>query len=199
MVDEAKLFGLVLSGGRSQRYGTDKAAIKIDGQSLLERAVRMLRHEVDAVFVSVRADQTDDELRRSYALLIDEQPGWGPAGGILAAHDHDPSAAWLVLAVDLPFLDPDTLSALTKARQPGQGATACRSPVDGAPEPLCAIWEPATLRSFRQQAMNTGQLSPREMLLAADTCLLDVENAQALVNVNSPADWDGMKPDDHQG
>ena len=57
------LRGLVLAGGTSRRMGRDKAAIVIDGQTLLQRAVSLLSHHVSDVFVSVRPDQQDDPAR----------------------------------------------------------------------------------------------------------------------------------------
>ena len=37
-----KITGLVLAGGRSSRMGTNKALLEINGETLLNRAVRLL-------------------------------------------------------------------------------------------------------------------------------------------------------------
>ena len=37
------VIGVVLAGGRSSRFGRDKALLKIDGQTLLQRTVAMLK------------------------------------------------------------------------------------------------------------------------------------------------------------
>ncbi|MFM1886800.1 MAG: hypothetical protein RL026_1957 [Pseudomonadota bacterium] len=183
--------GLVLSGGRSTRMGEDKAALAYAGESQLDRAVRLLRAQLDDVQVSVRADQIGDPLRARYPQVVDGAGGTqakGPAAGILAAMATDPSAAWLVLACDLPFLDDTTLAALLAGRDPARLATAFRSTHDGLPEPLCAIWEPQAFAPFAAFVAG-GRDCPRKFLINSDTLLLTQPHPQALDNVNTPDEF----------
>lgn len=192
------LRGLVLAGGRSQRMGRDKAAILIDDTTLLERTVALLDGCVASVSVSVRADQADDQLRRLYPLLLDTGVGLGPANGLRVAHQDDPAAAWLVLACDMPELDRQVIAALVAARDPARAATSWRSPVDGLPEPLCAIWEPATLARLASLVAAAGHpVSPRALLAASDTLLLDAPWPAALLNLNTPAELDRYRKNRH--
>jgi molybdopterin-guanine dinucleotide biosynthesis protein A len=145
MTTSPPLYGLVLAGGRSTRMQRDKATLKFhDGRTQLEWAVRLLTPHVVRVFVSVRPDQTSDPARSQFAQIVDRQQNLGPIAGIAAAQAEHPSCAWLVVACDLPFLDETTLAHLTAARRPERQATAYRSSHDGLPEPLCAIYEPAS-------------------------------------------------------
>lgn len=192
------LRGLVLAGGRSQRMGHDKAAIFIDDATLLERTVALLDGCVASVSVSVRADQADDQLRRQYPLLLDTGVDLGPANGLRAAHLGDPAAAWLVLACDMPGLDRQAISALVAARDPVRAATSWRSPVDGLPEPLCAIWEPATLARLASLVAAAGRpVSPRAVLAESDTLLLDAPWPAVLLNLNTPAELDRYRKEKH--
>jgi molybdopterin-guanine dinucleotide biosynthesis protein A len=192
------LRGLVLAGGRSQRMGQDKAAILIDDTTLLERTVTLLDGCVASVSVSVRSDQADDRLRRQYPLLLDTGVGLGPANGLRAAHLSDPAAAWLVLACDMPGLDRQAITALLVARDPARAATAWRSPVTGLPEPLCAIWEPATLARLASLAAAAGRpVSPRALLAESDTLLLDAPWPAVLLNLNTPAELERYRKEKH--
>ncbi len=184
----APLYGLVLAGGRSRRMQRDKAALEYHGLSQLERTMALLQGRVEHAFVSVRAEQRDDPLRTRYELIVDAPQDLGPIGGILAAQAVHPHAAWLVLACDLPFLDARTLEQLIAARAPGRTATAYRSSHDGLPEPLCAIYEPAS-HSELAAAAAAGRLCPRKFLLGADTKLLDQPQPGALENVNTPEEF----------
>ncbi len=184
----APLYGLLLAGGRSRRMQRDKAALEYHGQSQLERTMALLEDRVERAFVSVRAEQRDDPLRRRYELIMDAPQDLGPVGGILAAQAAHPHAAWLVLACDLPFLDARTLGHLIASREPGRTATAYRSSHDGLPEPLCAIYEPAS-HSPLAAAAAAGRLCPRKFLLGADTALLDQPEPGALENVNTPQEF----------
>jgi molybdopterin-guanine dinucleotide biosynthesis protein A len=192
------LHGLVLAGGRSARMGRDKAGIFIDSASLLERTVALLDGHVASVSVSVRADQADDQLRKQFPLLLDTGTGLGPANGLRAAHLSDPAAAWLVLACDMPGLDRPAIATLIAARDPTRAATSWRSPVTGLPEPLCAIWEPATLARLTSLVAAAGRpVSPRALLAESDTLLLDAPRAALLLNVNTPAELDSYRKERH--
>jgi len=136
----------------------------------------------------VRADQQDEPLRATYPQILDitDLPP-GPAGGIVAAQRAHPGAAWLVVACDLPLLDAATLQHLIARRGPARTATAFRSSRDGLPEPLCAIWEPASSAALAA-ALEAGRHCPRKFLLQSDTLLLDQPRAESLDNVNTPAE-----------
>src|SRR5688572_16436525 len=182
------LYGLVLAGGRSTRMQRDKAAIAYRGVTQLDRVMALVTEHVERAFVSVRAEQRDDPARLRYAQIVDRHEGRGPIEGIAAAQAQYPDAAWLVLACDLPFLDTATLKHLLWARQAGRHATAYRSSHDGLPEPLCAIYEPAS-REPLVAYMASGKFCPRRFLLQADAALLDEPNPRALDNVNTPDEY----------
>ncbi len=192
------LRGLVLAGGRSERMGRDKAGVIIEGGTLLERTVALLDGCVTSVSVSVRVDQAEDQLRARYPLLLDTGIGLGPANGLRSAHLSDPAAAWLVLACDMPGLDREAIEALVAARDPARAATSWRSPVNGRPEPLCAIWEPATLARLASLVAAAGHpVSPRALLAESDTLLLDAPRPAALLNLNTPAELDRYRKERH--
>jgi molybdopterin-guanine dinucleotide biosynthesis protein A len=184
----APLHGLLLTGGRSQRMQRDKASLEYAGQTQLERALALLEPLVARTFVSVRADQLDDPRRAAHACIADVLPGLGPIGGIHAALHAYPEAAWLVLACDLPFLDAATLQQLIAARDPQRLATAFRSSYDGKPEPLCAIYEPAS-RGPIDAWIESGQQCPRGFLAAAEVALLTLRTPRALDNINTADEY----------
>ncbi len=184
----APLYGLVLAGGRSRRMQRDKAALAYHGRSQLEWTIGLLETRVERVYVSVREDQREDPLRARYPQIVDIERDIGPAAGILAAQARHPAAAWLVLACDLPFLDERTLDELIGARAAQRTATAYRSNRDGLPEPLCAIYEPAS-HALLAAAVAAGRSCPRKFLIEQDVELLDQRNAGSLDNINTPDEY----------
>lgn len=187
-MNSAQLHGLLLAGGRSARMQRDKAALAYAGRPQLDRAFELLKPMVARAFVSVRPDQLNDPQRAAYERIVDLHPGIGPLAGIEAAQQAHPQAAWLVLACDLPFLSTATLSFLIAHRAPGRLATAFRSRFDGKPEPLCAIYEPAS-REPLQQWIAAGNNCPRAWLGTADVALLDLPEPAALDNVNTAEEY----------
>ena len=90
-----------------------------------------------------------------------------------------------MVACDLPLLDKTTLEYLVENRNLSQTATTFRSPVNKFPEPLVTIWEPRgypVLLNFLAQ----GYSCPRKALINSPIEMLEVSNAAALRNVNTP-------------
>ena len=185
---DAPVYGLVLAGGRSTRMHADKAALTYQGQTQLERAVALLGALLPRTFVSVRADQADDPLRARFERIVDRRENIGPIAGLLAAQAEHPHAAWLVLACDLPLLDRASLEYLLRARDPARVATAYRSSHDALPEPLCAIYEPASAAALNAH-LAAGKNCPRKFLLSAQVKLIDEPDPRALDNINTPEEY----------
>lgn len=181
----ADVYGLVLAGGVSQRMLHDKALINYHGEPQLLWTYRLLASLLPCVFVSVRAGQCAEPVRRGLPQIVDTREHAGPAAGILAAQALYPQVAWLVVACDLPRLDAATLQQLLRARDPARAATAFISAHDGLPEPLCALWEPCSHASLAAR-VKAGRPCPRKALIECDTLLLQPRTPDALNNINTP-------------
>lgn len=187
MTTSEKVYGLVLAGGRSKRMGQDKALLRVDGETQLSRAVRLLEPLVDRVFVSTRDDQQDEPERNRFDQIVDRYRDLGPLAGILSAMEAYPGVGWLVLACDLPHVEARTIQDLLDNRSSDHPFTAYRSSHDGLPEPLCAFYAAGTLaivKAFADQDI----ICPRKILISSDTHLLDQAKPRSLDNVNTPED-----------
>jgi molybdopterin-guanine dinucleotide biosynthesis protein A len=180
----APLLGLVLAGGASRRMGQDKASLTLRGRTQLEWARELLARHCDQVFVSIRAGQQDDPVRRGQPVIIDAHDGAGPIAGIAAAQAANPDHAWLVLACDLPFVDDACIETLLRHRD-GRPVVAFASTHDGLPEPLCAIYEPGS-RAGVLASIASGRNCPRKFILGTGVALLQQPDPAALENVNTP-------------
>ena len=87
--------GLVLTGGKSTRMGTDKAALEYYGKPQKEYVKSLLEKEGLESFYSVR--NSSDSLDEIHDTFLD----LGPFGGICSAFQKDPNSAWFVLATDV--------------------------------------------------------------------------------------------------
>ena len=181
----SNVYGLVLSGGASRRMQHDKALIDYHGEPQLLWTYRLLSSVLDRVYISVRDDQRDEPVRRELPQIVDTFEDAGPAAGILSAQALYPDVAWLVIACDLPRLNVETLQRLLQARDPKREATAFISSHDGLPEPLCALWEPASHAKLLER-VQAGRSCPRKALIQGDTQLLQPYAANALDNINTP-------------
>lgn len=185
------LSGLVLAGGFSRRMGREKWALTYGGERQIERAIALLRPLVAEVRVSCRPEQRAELAPLGATLVEDAVDAEGPIAGIASALLAEPGRAWLVLACDLPLLDAATLRSLVEGRDPQRPATACVGPA-GAPEPLCAIYEPA-IRSALLSAIRAGRHSPLRVLTEAGAALVEPADLEPLTNVNEPHEYDAAR------
>ncbi|RAK70472.1 NTP transferase domain-containing protein [Hymenobacter edaphi] len=180
------LRGLVLTGGRSQRMQQDKSRLRYHQQEQQEHAAALLAPLCQDVLISCRPDQAP-EVPAGLTALPDQFLDLGPMSGLLTAFRHDPNAAWLVVACDLPFLTEATLQHLVQHRHPGRVATAFQSPDNAFPEPLITIWEPRSYPVLLQ-FLALGYSCPRKVLINSDIELLPAPAPQELRNVNTPTE-----------
>lgn len=188
MTSSAKLYGLVLSGGKSTRMGTDKGLIKYHKVPQREYLYDMLGQVCVDTFISLREEQ-EAELPIRMKTIVDLNEFRGPYNGLLSAHKKYPDAAWFVLACDLPLMDLDALKELISQRDIEKQATAFALKENPLPEPLCAIWEPKALQQSIAYLKNGNGTCPRKYLINHDTKLVFPTNENVLLNANSKEEY----------
>lgn len=188
MTTTAKLYGLVLSGGKSTRMGTDKGLITYHGIPQREYLYGLLSQVCERTFISIREEQ-ESGLGTEMGNIVDLNEFKGPYNGLLSAHKMYPEVAWLVLACDLPLMDVAALKELIAARNPKKEATAFALKENPLPEPLCAIWEPYALRNSIAYLEKGNGTCPRKYLINHDVELVFPKNENILLNANSEEEY----------
>ena len=161
--------------------GSDKSLIDYHGKPQREFLFDLLCSYCSKVFVSCKEGDTVPPHLNPLTDAFDMD---SPLNGILSAFAKDPTSSWLVVAVDMPFLNSDTLKYLLAHRDTNKVATCFRDSEGEKPEPLLTLWEPRAytlLKSFYEE----GNISPRNFLEHNDICLLTVPDKKALLNINS--------------
>jgi len=184
--DIPPLYGLVLAGGRGERIGFEKIALRVSGEFLVRRQIALLNRFAERAFVGIRHDQRGHEAVSDLACVEDAAPSAGPMTGVRSAFRCRPNAAWLVLACDMPLVTDTTLRTLVEARDPRRWATALMAS-DGLFEPVLAIYEPA-IRPLLEQRAADGRYSLRDALADADVRLECVDDDRVLRSINTPED-----------
>ncbi len=141
------LTGFVLAGGASRRMGRAKASLQLDGESMLERQIRVLRSV--ARRVTVVGGQAGYLHELDVPCVPDAVTARGPLGGIYTALLESRTEFSLVLGCDLPFVNRNLLACLMlRAKAEGSDVTVPRSP-DGRLQPLCAVYRQRALYAVR--------------------------------------------------
>ena len=185
---QIKLYGLVLSGGKSTRMGKDKGVIQYHNLPQREHVYNLLSQVCDKTFLSIRKEQ-ESEISEGISTVIDMDEYKGPFNGLLSAHYTCPKVAWLVLACDLPLIDLKAINQLIAARDTKKDATAFATRKSGLPEPLAAIWEPRGLANSIDYLKQATSSCPRKFLINSEIKLVFPKDDIVLMNANSEEDY----------
>lgn len=162
-----RLGAVILTGGTAARMdGVDKAAIELDGATLLERSLGALA-EADEVVVVGEPVPTS----RPVTWTREDPQGGGPAAGILAGIDrfYRPPDLVVVLAVDMPRVTPDTVRRLVAAVADTAYDGAQLVDAQQRTQPLCAVYRRWALERARPaEREHEHGLPVRELLLTLD-------------------------------
>jgi len=177
-------YGLILSGGQSTRMGTDKSLLDYKGKPQREYLFELLSKFCASVFTSCRKDQ---EVPALLNPIVDAYTIQGPVNGILSAFRAHPKTSWLIVAVDMPFIDEAALQLLLDNRDENKMATCFLHMPDKFPEPLFTLWEPSAYPALLKFT-SSGNISPRSFLEQHEVKMITPPDEKILLNINYPKD-----------
>ena len=146
-------------GGSSSRFGSLKELAEYEGETLADRAWRLLE------------EACDEQLAVGPGGLAD--PGTGPVAAIAAGLREATHELAVVVPVDMPLLTPDALRLLAAACREAAVAQAGALP--------CAVTRSAL------PAFETGERRLRTVLDGLDTTRVELDE-RLLANVNTRED-----------
>ncbi len=198
-----KVTGIIVAGGRSSRMGQDKALLEIQGATMLERTAAALEQVTERVIVVTRDGQGYGTI--GLENVPDVYPGMGPLSGIHAGLSASGTEWGIVIACDMPFVQPEVLHvllAVTEKWAELQGTTepalqAVISSVDGRIHPLLAVYHQSVLPSA-EECLRSGRLRLTDWLDKLNVRYAKVEDLpgvsediwhKATFNMNNPQDY----------
>ena len=182
--------GLVLAGGRSVRFGGEKAVATLEGRTLLEWAAERLRTVCGSVAINVRKGTQAEAvaLARGLPTLYDEAgDALGPLAGVkvgLIWAEGQGAGLLAVSPCDAPLLPDDLYLRLLERADGGAAMAETR---DGR-QPLCALW-PVTALPVVRDALAGGAHPPTwQVLEGLGARKVLFERPEAFANVNTRDD-----------
>jgi molybdopterin-guanine dinucleotide biosynthesis protein A len=173
-VADRGLTGVLLVGGASSRFGAPKALARLDGETLAERAWRLLTETCDeTIAVGKRADA----LPLAFPVLDDGSSVRAPIAGVVAGLRAARNDVAVVLPVDVPLLTAASVGAL---------AGACAEAAVPPTGPLPGAYRKSALTTLERR-LASGRLALREALTEFETRVVELDPWE-LANVNTPAD-----------
>jgi len=170
-VAHPRLTGVLLVGGASTRFGSPKALARFRGETLAERAWRVLGETCEErLAVGKRADG----LELPFPLIEDGTETRAALAGIVAGLRAAPTELAVVLPVDMPLVTAALLREL---------ADACEDAAGPRGTPLPAAFRRRALPVLERR-LATGELALYAALDELETTHVDIA-PDRLVNVNT--------------
>lgn len=190
--------GIVLAGGRSERFGRDKLAEEVGGRPLLHHPILRLLEVCDrvAVVIGPQADEPSVPAGAHVAFTRDSTADEGPLRGLAAGLEITDTPWALVAGGDMPDLQPAVLREMMRAARETGGVAVTLSD-RGEAHPLPCVLKTGAAREAVTSVLADGGRSLRELLTAVTTVVIDEPSWTALdperrtlVDVDEPADLD---------
>ena len=186
--------GVILSGGKSTRMGTNKAFLEIKGERLIDRTVRLFKDLFDEVIVV-----TNDPL--SYlgldvTIVSDIIKDKGSLGGIYSGLFYASSIHAFIAACDMPYLNKKYIGYMIKQIAQNDIVVPEKS---GWMEPLHAIYSknclpPIKNLLMRNELKTTGFYKGLKVLIIPEETTKEFDPLnQMFVNVNTQEELELVK------
>ena len=178
--------GLVLAGGRSLRFGSNKALARYEGVSMLERSAKLLRSLDLEPVISLR-DGSDYPRMPGTFCVYDRYPDQGPMGGLYSAMSVFAGDDFLVLTCDMPAMEQAVLSGLLATHKKESSLTVYR--FDGEPQPFPGIYS-GRLLPIVEARLGEGRRSFHALIESCPAVgfIEWAGEGTFFLNVNRPAD-----------
>jgi molybdopterin-guanine dinucleotide biosynthesis protein A len=175
-VAHRELTGVLLVGGASTRFGSAKALAQYEGETLAERAWRLLGDTCDERLAVGKA-----EYALPFETLDDGTDVRAPIAGVVAGLRSARHDLAVVIPVDMPLLDSDVVYEL---------ADRCLDVAHPQTGPLPGAYRRTALSAL-EAALDCGEFSLRRALAGLEVAVVTLDE-RTLVNVNERGDLDRL-------
>lgn len=193
MIDKKDITGIILSGGKNSRMGTDKGFLTLNGKLFTQYCIDALSPLVsETIIISNHKDYDRFGLKRVEDIIEHA----GPLAGLYSGLLQSKTTYNLVLSCDVPLVTTKILEKLIEDISDAIDVAQIES--NGKTMPLIALYKTKNKDLF-YTLLNTGE---RRLRTAVDQCKvknikLDSESEKCTVNVNTPKDLKMIENDYH--
>lgn len=179
---------VILAGGNSTRMGEDKAALQLDGVSLLQAVIDVVEPLFARTLVSVRERREGLKLPQ----ICDAEPGLGPLAGVVSALENIDTPWAFVAACDMPFIAPEIVVRLAQMRGDFQAVVPV---VQGFRQPLLAFYRRDALPVFRDNLLAGDRSFTRALeklnvrFIGQDELMATDPALESFIDLDTPEDF----------
>lgn len=174
--------GVILAGGRSSRFGQNKAFAQFHQKTFIERVLRVMRGLFSEVVLVTNTPQEFHSL--PIKILVDNEPYQGPMGGITTALECSRHSTIFVVACDMPLLKEEVVREIVER---GRGYDAAIPVHDAYKEYTMALYSKKLLGPMLA-AIEKGNLSLKEFCKTITHVAWIPIESESAANVNTQHD-----------
>jgi len=144
---ENRITAILLAGGKSQRMGTDKGLLDLNGKTFIQHICDALRPVVGSNILIVSANKDYDAL--GFSRVEDIIENKGPVGGLYTALKESKTKVNLVLSVDVPLVTSELLQWLVENHNETDMVTQTK--IGDKTSPLIGVYDRSMRIIFGEQ------------------------------------------------
>jgi molybdopterin-guanine dinucleotide biosynthesis protein A len=173
---------IALAGGRSARFGSDKALAPFRGAPLLRSVLDGLLGTFGEVLVV--AKRGDPYAAFGARVVLDRSELYTPLSGLEAGLAAASSEVVFCCAADMPFAADDALlDALFGALADHDAAVPVHA---GARQPLCALYRREPCLSTASRLLAHSAVGPKRLLESVRTAFVDWPDERPFLDADTP-------------
>ena len=197
--------GIILSGGKSTRMGTNKSLLKLGDLTVVERIVNLMKPLFGRVILSTNSF---DEYRfLGLEMFEDIYNGFGPIGGIHSGLVHSQTEKNFIISCDIPLMTEEVIEYLIRYST-DKPITVARA--DGFIQQLCGVYCRSLLNEIekiilhsetevRDNEQTKRKCSVHKLIESVNAEIVDIEKDNpaykkgTFFNMNRPEDYEAIK------
>jgi molybdopterin-guanine dinucleotide biosynthesis protein A len=186
---ENKITAIILAGGKSQRMGTDKGLLDLNGKTFIQHICDALQPIVGSNILIVSANKEYDVLGFSRAEDIIEDKG--PVGGLYTGLKESKTKVNLVLSVDVPLVSTELLEWLIKSHDENYLITQTK--IGNKTSPLIGVYD-RSMRNVFGEHLGGNQLRFRKVIedVKHQTIVVPEKWSNQLQNINTQEEYQNL-------
>ncbi len=167
--------GVILAGGENRRFPTNKCFIEIDGETIIDRNLRMLKRYFKEVFIST--NNPGIFYYSKVPLIGDIIDSRGPISGILSCLINSSSEDIFVVACDMPFIKEELVKCIISYRSTYDAIVPVYK---SEPQPLIAVYNKKIIELLEKMIKNER----KSMRMVLDTINVKYIDEEEVISID---------------
>jgi len=180
---------IILAGGKSERMGTDKGLLNLNGKPFIKHICDALK-PIEGVTVLIVSSNKEYDIF-GYDRIEDIIENKGPVGGLYAALNASKTKINLVLSVDVPLVSTELLEWLITSHD--ETFMVTQTAIDDKTSPLIGVYD-RSMRIVFGEHIAGNQLKLRSVIddVKHQTVVVPKEWNNQVQNINTQEEYQNL-------